>query len=149
MVFILIDNTNNKTNNNPNPNPNTKHLEEEHDRNSKILARLGALRSLSSIFRGREHIIWPLGEALDNITNTISNAQGALYNISSYKDSQRKYYSIGLSCKYVKKLNITKDQLFSPLWHPSTGLVPPTSKPHIFIDWCIEPNIKSNWMDRW
>ena len=90
MVFILIDNTNNKNTNNPNPNPNTKHLEEEHDRNSKILACLDALRSLSSIFRWGDHIRWPLGEALDNITNKFYNAQGALYNISSYKDSQRK-----------------------------------------------------------
>ena len=87
-------------------------MEEGHDRNSKILAQLGALRCLSSIFRGGDHIRRPLGEALDNITNTIYNAQGALYNISSYKDSQRKYYSIRLSYKYVKKLKITKDQLF-------------------------------------
>ena len=76
MVFILIDNTNNQTTNNPNPNsnPNNEHMEEEHDRNSEILARLGALRHLSSIFRGGDHIRWSLGEALDNITNTISNA---------------------------------------------------------------------------
>ena len=124
-------------------------MEEEHDRNQKIIARLGALRCLSSIFRGKEHIRRPLGEALDNITNKIYNTQGAMYNINSYKDSQRKYYSIGLSCKYVKKLKITKDQLFSPLWHPNIGLVPPTNQPHISIDWCIERNIKSNWMDRW
>ena len=104
---------------------------------------------LSSILRGEDHIRQPLGEALDSITNAIYNAQGALYNISSYKDSQRKYYSIGLSYKYVKKLKITKGQLFSLLWHPSTGFVPPTSRPHISIDWCIEKNIKSNWMDHW
>ena len=124
-------------------------MEEEHDRNSEILACLGALRCLSSFFRGGDHIRWPLGEALDNITNTISNAQGALYNISSYRDSQRKYYSTGLSYKDAKKLKIRKDQLFSLFQDPSTGLVPPTSWPHISIDWCIEPNIKSNWMDCW
>ena len=87
-------------------------MEEEHDRNSKILARLGALRHLSSIFRGEDHIRWTLGEALDNITNKIYNTQGAMYNINSYKDSQRKDYSTGLSYKDVKKLKITKDQLF-------------------------------------
>ena len=49
-------------------------MEEENDRNYEILARLGALRRLSSIFRGEDHIRWTLGEALDNITNTIYNA---------------------------------------------------------------------------
>ena len=121
-------------------------MEEEHDKNSKILARFGAFRYLSSIFRGEDQIRWSLGEALENITNTIFNAQGALHNINSYKHSHRKYYSIGLSYKYVKKLKITKDQLFSLFWDPSTGLVHPPSQPHISIDWCIEPNIKSNWM---
>ena len=108
-------------------------MEEEHNRNSEILARLGALRRLSSLFRGGDHIRQSFGEALDNITNTISNAQGALYNISSYMDSQRKYYSTGLTYKDVKKLKITKDQFFSLFWGHSTGLVPPTSRPHISI----------------
>ena len=155
VVFILTDNTNpkanvqNQTTNNPNPNPNTEHMEEEHDRNSKILARLGALKRLSSIFRGGDHIRRSLGGPLDNIANTISNAQGELYNISSYMDSQRKYYSTGMSYKDVNKLKITKDQLYSLFCDPSTGLVPPTSQPHISVGRCIEPNIKSNWMDRW
>ena len=93
--FILTDNKNleenvqNQTTNNPNPNPNPnlEPIEEEHDRNPKIIARLGALRRLSSVFRGGFDIRQSLGEALDNITNTISNSQGALYNISSYRDS--------------------------------------------------------------
>ena len=88
-------------------------MEEEHDRNSKILAHLGALRHLSSILRGKDHIRQPLGEALDNKTNKIYNAQGEIYNINSYKYSQRKYYSIGLSYKDVKKLKMTKYNLFS------------------------------------
>ena len=120
-------------------------MEEEHDRNSEILSRLGALRHFSSLFRGGDHIRQSLGEALDNITNTISNAHGALYNISSYMDAHRKYYSTRRSYKDVEKLKITKDQLFSLFWDPSTGLVPPTSQLHIYIDWCIETNIKYNW----
>ena len=98
VVFVLTDNTNlkenvqNQTTNNQNPNPipNTETMKEEHDRNSEILAHLGALRRLSSILRGEDHIRQPLGEALDNITNAIYNAQGALYKIISYKHSQRK-----------------------------------------------------------
>ena len=89
-----------------------------------------------------------LDEALDTITNTISNSQGDLYNISSYKESMRKCYSDGLSYKDIKKLKITKDQLFSLFQDPSTELVPPTSRAHIYIDWCMEPNLKANWMDR-
>ena len=121
VFFILTNNTNleenvqNQTTNNPNPNPNpnTELMEEEHIRNSKILARLGALRCLSSLYRGGDHIRRSLGEDLDEITNTISNAQGALYNISSYMDSQRKYYSTRLRYKDVNKLKITKEKRWS------------------------------------
>ena len=90
-----------------------------------------------------------LADALDTITNTISGAQGALYNITSYRESRRRYYADGLTHKDIKDLKITKDQLFSLFRDPSTGLVPPTSRAHISIDWCVEPNIKANWMDRW
>ena len=54
-----------------------------------------------------------------------------------------------MSYKDVKKLKITKDMLFSLFRDPSNGTIPPVSKPHISIDWCIEPRIKENWMDRW
>ena len=116
-------------NTNPNPNP-----EGEEDRNSQILACLGTLRSLSSSFRGGYHLRQSLAKALDTITNTIATAQGALYNISSYRESRRQYYSDGLSYIDIKNLKITKDQLFSLLRDPSTGLVPPTSQAHISID---------------
>ena len=61
MFFYIADqdNTNNEnlnTNPNTNPNPNTQtpeqNMDEGNDRNTEILARLGALRCLSSIFRG-------------------------------------------------------------------------------------------------
>ena len=39
--------------------------------------------------------------------------------------------------------------LFSLFRDPSSGMIPPTSKPHISVNWCIEPRIKENWMDRW
>ena len=123
---------NQEPNPNMNPNPN---LEGEEDQNSKILARLGALRCLSSSYRGGDHLRQSLVEALDTIPNTISNAQGDLYNIISYRESRRQYNSNGLSYKYIKNLKIRKDQLFSLLWDPGTRLVPPTSRAHIFIDW--------------
>ena len=64
----------------PNPNPN---LEGEQDRKSQIIAHLASLRLLSSSIRGGDHLRQSLADALDTITNTISNAQGALYNIRS------------------------------------------------------------------
>ena len=73
-MFLYIadqDNTNN-TNLNTNPNPNTQtpeqNMDEGNDRNTEILAQLGALRRLSSIFRGGDQIRRSLGEALENIT---------------------------------------------------------------------------------
>ena len=71
-----------------------------------------------------------------------------MYNTSSYRESKRQYYSNGLSYKDIKNLKITKNQLFSLFRDPSTGLVPPTIRAYISIDWCVEPNIKANWMDR-
>ena len=128
----------NQPSNNPEPNPNPN-PEGEQDRNSKIIGRLALLRHLSSSIRGGDHLRESLVDALDTITNTIVEAQGALYNISSYRESRRQYYFDGLSYKDIKALKITKDQLFSLFQDPSTGLVPPTSRAHIFIDWCVEP----------
>ena len=121
----------------PNTNPNTNtnpSTEGEKDRNPYILACLGALSHLSPFFRVGDHLRQSLAEALDTITNTIYNAQGALYNIISYRESMRQYYSDGLSYKDVKKIKITKDQLFPLFRDSSTGLVPPTSLAHISID---------------
>ena len=114
-------NPNMNPNINPNPNP-----EGEQDQNSQILARLVSLRCLSSSIRGGGNLRQSLADALDTITNTIANAQGALYNISSYRKSKRQCYSDGLSYKDIKDLKITKDQLFhysgtlaSYWFHPS------------------------------
>ena len=63
----------NEPTNNQEPNPNTKG---EQYQNSEILACLGALRRLSLSFRGGDHLRQSLAEALDTITNIISNAQG-------------------------------------------------------------------------
>ena len=57
----------------------------EVDRNTQIIARLASLRRLSSSIRGGGQLRNSLADALDTITNTISGAQGALYNITSYR----------------------------------------------------------------
>ena len=61
----------------------------------------------------------------------------------------RQYYSDGLSYKDIKNLKITKEKLISLFWNPSTVLLSPTSRAHISINWCMEPNVKANWMDCW
>ena len=105
--------------------------------------------TLAHLLEGGDRLRESLSDALDTITNTIVEAQGALYNISSYRESRRQYYSDGLSYKDIKDLKITKDKLFSLFQDPSTRLVPSTSWAHISIDWCIEPNKMANWMDHW
>ena len=109
---------------NPQPNPDS---EGEQDRNTQIIARLASLRRLSSSIRVGGQLINSLADALDTIKNTIYGAQGALYNITSYRESRRKYYFDGLSYKDIKDLKITKDQLFSLFRDLSTRLVPPTN----------------------
>ena len=103
--------SNNPQQSNPQPNPNPN-PEGEQDQNSQIIARLASLRRLSSSIRGGDHLRESLADALDIITNTIAESQGALYNITSYRESRRQYYSDGLSNKDIKDLKITKDQLF-------------------------------------
>ena len=84
----------NQPSNNPEPNPNMKpnpNPEGEQDQNSQIIACLASFRLLSSSIRGGDHLRQSLANALDTITNTIANAQGAVYNISLYRESRRQY----------------------------------------------------------
>ena len=72
---------------NPQPNPDP---EGEQDRNTQIIVRLESLRRLSSSIRGGCHLRNSLADALDTITKTIFDAQGALYNITLYRESRRQ-----------------------------------------------------------
>lgn len=84
------------------------------------------------------------GKTIDTIIGTICDAQGALYGITSYMESIGEFYEKGLSYQQVKKLKITKDMLFSLFRDPSNGMVAPTSKLHISIDWWTKPRIREN-----
>ena len=110
---------------------------------------LASLRCLSDVFKEGNQFCRSLGQTIDTIIGTIRDAQGALNDITSYRESRREFYANGISYKDVKNLKITKDMLFSLFGDPSNGTIPPVSKPHISIDWCIEPITKENWMDRW
>ena len=105
--------------------------------NVEIVVALASLRHLSDVFKEGDQFYCSLGKTIDMIIRKIHNAQGALYNITSYRESRWEFYEKGLSYQEVKKLKITKDMLFSLFRDPSNGMVPPTSKPHISIDWCM------------
>ena len=115
----------------------------------EIVATLASLRCLTDIFKEGDQLHRSLGQTIDTIFGTIRDAQGALYDITSFRDSRRQFYANGMSYKDLQILKITKDMLFSLFRDPSNGTIPPVSKPHISIDWCIEPRIKENLMDRW
>ena len=108
------------------------------DRNVEIVAALSSLRRLSGVFKEGDQLRQSLGQTIDTIVGTICDAQGALYDITSYRDSRRQFYANGNSYKDVKNLKITKDMLFSLFRDPSNSMTPPVSKSHISIDWCIE-----------
>ena len=103
----------------PNPNPNTNSKGEQ-DRNAQIIAHLASLRRLSSSIRGGGRLRDSLADYLDTITNTISDAQGSLYNITSYRESRRQYYFDGLTHKDIKALKLQKTSYF----HYSETLAP-------------------------
>ena len=75
-----------------------------------------------------------LCQTIETIIGIIRDSQGALYDITSYRESSRYFYANGLSYQQVKKLKITKDMFFSLFRDPSNGTIPPTSKAHISID---------------
>ena len=108
----------------------------------EIVAALSSLRRLSDVFKEGDQLCRSLGQTIDKIVGTICDAQGALYDITSYRESRRQFYANGISYKDVKNLKITKDMLFSLFRDPSNGMSPPVTKLHISIDWCIEPRIK-------
>jgi hypothetical protein len=83
-----------------------------------------------------------LVQTIDTIIGTIRDAQGALYDITSYRDSRRQFYANEISYKDVKNLKLTIEILFSLCRDPSNGMNLHVSKPHISIDWCIEIIIK-------
>ena len=100
----------------------------------KIVATLTSLRHLSDIFREGDQLRHSLGQNIDTIIGTICDTQGALYDITFYRESNREFYANGLSYQEVKKLKIAKDMLFFLFRDPSSGMIPPISKPDISID---------------
>ena len=116
------------------------------NQNVEIIASLATLRCLSDVFKEGGKLRCSVGQEIDMIISMIGDAQGALYNITSYRDEGWEFYENDLSYQDVKKLKITKHMLYSSFRDPSTCIVLSMSRAHIAIDWCIEPSIKENWI---
>lgn len=49
----------------------------------------------------------------------------------------------------MKKLKITKEQIYSLFRALGTNAISETTRAHISIEWCVFPPIIDHWMDRW
>jgi hypothetical protein len=55
------------------------------------------------MFRERSHLYHLLGKTLGSIIGMIANVQGALYNITSYREMKMSVYEDGFSYQDMKK----------------------------------------------
>ena len=108
------------------------------DRNVEILSQLGFLRCLSATFKGRDELCYSLGISIGTITDIIVNAHGPLYNITFYRESQRKFHANGVRYHDIKKLKITKDQYYSLFRYPHIGHFHLTNREDTSIKCCIK-----------
>ena len=117
--------------------------------NAEILRFNGHLREIGLAWRGGDELRRSLSYSLLSIVDTIIISNDALYSIASYRERKRQQYANGLSYNEVKKLKITKQDIYSLFRLPGTDDISEISMPHISIEWCTFPPIRDNWMDRW
>ena len=106
------------------------------DTNAEILIELAYLRELSTTFSGGDRIRRSLASTFDAIVETISLSRNILYDITSYRERKRQEYADGLDYNAIKKLKITKGNIFSLFRDPCTAEIPNENRPHISIEWC-------------
>ena len=119
------------------------------DNNAKILRFISHLRDIGSAWRGRDELHHSLSNSLLSIVDTITRSNDALYSITSYRERKIQQYADGLSYNEVKKLTITKQQIYSLFRLPQMDDISKINRPYISIEWCTFPPIRDNWMDRW
>ena len=135
------ENQEDKNPNPPQPPPNV---------NNEIDDGLVILRNLEEQLREtREPDRLSLATSLDIISQSIASAQGKLTYISDYREGMYGYYNTGLDKSQIKELGISKQQILSTFRDPRNGQELPLTRKHIYIGWCIHPQISQNWMDRW
>ena len=119
------------------------------DNNDEILRVIGHLREIGSSWRGGDELHRSLLASLLTILDTISRSNDSLYSIASYRETKRQEYVDGLSYNEIKKLKITKDNIYTFFRVPGMDDILESSMPHISIEWCICQPIKDHWMDIW
>jgi len=91
------------------------------DPNAAILIELARLRGISDSFRGGDEIRRSLASTMDAIVDTIAQSTNILYDITSYRERKRREQEDGLDYVAIKKLKITKHEIFALFRDPRTG----------------------------
>ena len=119
------------------------------DHNAEILRVIGHLREIGSSWRSGDELHRSLSKSLLTIVDTITRSNDALYSITSYRERKRQEYADGLSYNDIKKIKITKENIYTLFRVSGTYDILKSTKTHISIEWCIFPPIRSLYMDRW
>ena len=119
------------------------------DNNAEILRVTSHLREIGSAWRGGDELRHSLSDSLLTTIDTIARLNDALYSITSYRERKTQRYADGLSYNKVKKLQITKEHIYTLFRLTRTDDIPEITRPHISIEWCNFPPIRDHWMDRW
>lgn len=110
------------------------------------IQRLRDIRASFVIHTDRHRM---LASNLDAMIETFSRSSNALNDIVSYRERKWQEYADGISYNEVKRLRITKEQIFSLFRDPRMGEISDVRKAHIPIEWCTYQPFIDNWMDRW
>ena len=119
------------------------------DNNVEILRVIGHLREIGSAWRRGDEMRHSLSDSLLTTVDTITRLNDALYSITSYRERKTQQYADGLCYNKVKKLQRTKEHIYTLFRLTRMDDIPEITKPHISIEWCNFPPIRDHWMDRW
>ena len=104
------------------------------DNNVEILRVIGHLREIGSSQRSGDEPRRSLSDSLLTIIDTIAKSNDALYSIASYKERKRQEYADGLSYNEIKKLKITKENIYTLFRVPRADEISSRTRPHISIE---------------
>ena len=107
------------------------------DNNAEILRFIGNLREIGSTWRDGDELSHSLSASLLTIVDTISRLNNALYSIASYRERKIQEYANGLRYSEIKKLKITKENIYTLFRVPGIDDISKSIGPHISIEWCI------------
>ena len=107
------------------------------DHNAEILRFIGNLREIGSTWRDGDELSHSLSASLLTIVDLIARSNDALYSIACYRETKIREYVDGLSYNEIKKLTITKENIYTLFRVAGIDEIPKSTRPHISIEWCI------------